>query len=205
MCGGSNKAANEANRQEQARQARIARNVSAVDAAFGSSTRAAEIADFLAATRQNYQLDLDRQRGEANRQTRFALARNGTSGGSADVDSNRLLSEQYQEGVIEADRRAQAAAAGIQSADEAARQNLVALATSGANVSNAAQRAASAFSTNIANARQDATQSGLNDLFSQFANIYKTSNETAERRRAARDYGTLYGNPYASTFSGGYR
>lgn len=205
MGGGGGNAQRDAERAEAERQARIAETQRRVNFVFSNPQRERDIADFLGATRQYYRTDADRQQGDAARQLRFAMARSGTAGGQYDVDTNRRLAETYQRGILEADRRAQSAAASLRLADEDAKNRLFSMAQGGLDMTTATQQAAQAMRNNLEMSRADARETGLGNLFSGFGDIYQNSVKQAEDRRAQRDvYNTLYQpKTYGSGFGGG--
>lgn len=208
MNSGSNKAANAANKQEQERQARIASTQSAVNRVFDSPGRQAEIDDVVNATRQFNTQDLTRQKGDADRQLKFALARSGVTGGSTQVDQQKTLGEDYSRGVLEVDRRARATGAELQAADQDARARLIQLATSGGDATTASRHAAEVMRTNLEAGRASATANGLGDLFVGLKPFVQNNRDDAQRRQAIYDAGrNLYG-PSASTgyaYGGGGR
>lgn len=208
MSGGSNNAANAANKMEKERQARIAGTQSAVNRIFDSPGRQAEIGEVVDATRQFHTQDLNRQKGEADRQLKFALARSGVTGGSTQVDQQKVLGEDYSRGVLEVDRRARATGADLQAADQDARARLIQLATSGGDATTAARQAAETMRTNLEAGRASATASGLGDLFVGLKPFVQNNRDDAQRRQAIYDAGrNLYG-PSSSTgyaYGGGGR
>lgn len=203
MSGGSNKAANEANRMEQERQASIRRTQGAVNAVFDSPQRAAEIGDFVGAMRQFYGDDLNRQQAVDNRERKFALARGGLTGGSVNVDMNRTAGEDYQRGLLEVDRRARGAGAELEAADQDARSRLISLATSGLDVTTGASQAAAAMRTQLEAGRAGAQAQQLGDIFGRSAKWYGDSAEAAVRRRADRDFGLYKPTAATSPYFGG--
>lgn len=204
MGSGSGDAQREAERAERERMAQIQGTQRRVDAIFSSPERERDIADFLAATRQYYRTDADRQQGDAARNTRFALARTGMTGGQFDVDTNARLSETYQRGLVEADRRAQGAAANLRAADADAKQRIFSLAQSGLDATTASNQAAQALRQNLDMGRVDAGERSLGDLFSRFGDIYSQSVKRKEDTRAQRDiYRTLYQPTTVPTQYGG--
>lgn len=188
-----NKAAQEA---EAERQALIDRNSARINSVFDDPSRQRGISDFLSGARKYYLDDLNEQKSEQDRQATFALARSGLSGGSRDVDLRRDLGKSYLKGVLTADRRAQAAAEDLRSSDQDLRRSLLSMASTGANVGNVGQQALTSMSGNIAAKRADLAQSGLGNLFEDFADIYSRSRDAADRRRAEREGLTLYGSTY---------
>jgi len=199
--GGGNRAQQQAEQAERERQAQINQTTSQINALFDSPDRQAQIADFQRAMQDLYQQDLARQHEGASRDLKFALARSGLTGGSRQVDANRDLGEMYQRGVLEAERKAQGAAANLRGEDERARANLTSMAMTGLSATNAANQAASAMRTSLEGARAGAMADSLGDLFGGIAEVRRRSEEDAARRRADNLYTSMYG-PYWSQFSG---
>lgn len=193
MGGESNNAQKQAERNEKARQAQITQSVNAINKVYDDPRREQEIGSFLDATRSFYGDTLQRQKLDNDRQLSFALARQGLTGGSRQVDANRLLGENYQRGVLESDRLAQSAAADLRNQDEQSRLNLTAMAQSGLDATTAQSQAASAMRNNLLSGQSTATAQSLGDVFGGMANIYKSSQEqAAERRGFNYGLGSLY-------------
>lgn len=193
MGAGSSNAQTVAAQNDAWRQSQIANSVDAINSAYNNPKREAQIQDFLGASRQYYTNDLDRQKAIADRSTKFALARSGLTGGSAAVDANRTLGENYQQGVLQADRLAQGAAADLRSADEQSRLNLIAAAQQGADMTTSASRAASTLQSNLASGNAGVKADALGDVFSGLSNIWTTSQQNAAQNRGYRDvYNLLY-------------
>ncbi len=195
MGSSSNSAAGKAAQAEGLRQSNINRAVGQINAAYGSPAREADIADFLGASRSFYRNEADRQHDVADRSLRFAMARSGLTGGSASVDANRTLGENYQQGILAADRLAQSAANDLRTADEQARMNLIAQAQSGANLTSGASQAASMLANNLGGARASMRADQLGDLFGGVATTVKNSRDIAAERRGNRDLYNLYFQP----------
>lgn len=187
MCGGSsNRATAQAEQNERERQAQIARSVGAINQAYNAPERQQQIDEYRAATEALLMQDLDREKGDADRNARFAMARLGLSGGSADVDTNQRLAETYQRSVLEAVRQAQGAAAQLQGQDQQSRQNLIALAQSGVDATTSAQQAAESLRVNLANARGQVLPNAANQAFAGFADLYRQSQDQRGRADAKR-------------------
>lgn len=186
-------AANQAAQAEGWRNSNINRAVGQINDIYGSPSRERGIDDFLGATRSLYGNELNRQKKTADRSLKFAMARSGLSGGSASVDANRTLGEDYQQGVLNAERLAQTATSNLRNADEASRQALIAQAASGYGLTSGAQQSASAMQNNLQSAQGGLTASSLGDIFGGLNDIYTRSRESAADRRGFRDvYGLLY-------------
>ncbi len=192
MGGGSNGSATKAAQEESWRQNNIDQAVNQINGIYGGAARKAEIDDFLAATRSFYSKELERQKGVADRSLRFAMARNGLTGGTASIDANRTLGENYQSGILSADRLAQQAAADLRTADDTSRMNLISQASTGMGLTSGAQQAAQAMQANLESGRGAMKADALGDVFGGLANIYTNSKNMADERRGSRAYGLIY-------------
>lgn len=192
MGGSSNGSATKAAQEESWRQNNIDQAVNQINGIYNGAARNAEIDDFLAATRSFYSKELERQKGVADRSLRFAMARNGLTGGSASIDANRTLGENYQSGVLSADRLAQQAVADLRTADDTSRMNLISQASTGMGLTSGAQQAAQAMQANLQSGRGAMKADALGDVFGGLANIYTNSKNMADERRGSRAYGLIY-------------
>ena len=204
--GGADAQQRAAQQAEEQRRAQVLAGQQAVERIYNTPEREAQIQDAVNATRGFLIKDLDRQNQVAQRQNKFALARSGTTGGSADVDSNRNLSQAYLRGVTEAERRAQAAGSSLRQADQNSKLNLFQMVQGGLDQTTAARNAGEAMRSNVASARAEAMQQGIGDVFQSFGDIYKRSRERAgERQTEKNQMQTFYQpNPYASRGIGPY-
>lgn len=186
----------QAQRAEDERRAQITRTTQNVNDIFNAPERQKQYADFGTALRTRYTEDANRQKSIADRNQRFSLARSGLSGGSAQVDAQRTLGEEYTRGLLQGEEKAQAGVRDLQSQDDAARLNLIQLAQSGLDATTAAQRANAAVAQSAQAARAGAVTGGLGDIFGQTSSLYKQQQEAAARRAGAlAPVGTLYGRP----------
>ena len=148
------------------------------------------------AARERDMLDLDRQKGDNDRQLRFALARGGQIGGSTQRDQQQTLGEDYTRGLLNVESRAQGLGADLSSRDQDARARLISLATSGLDATTGASQAAAAMKSNLEGAQSAAYGQNLGDSFGTVGSFIKESKDAAQRRRANQDaYGRigLYG------------
>src|SRR5574343_367398 len=194
--GGSNyakKAERNAARAEAARQKAMAEATSRVNAIFDSPDRAAQLENFLNSLRAHYRTDADRQKAIQDRRLKFSMARSGLTGGSAAVDANRTLGEEYLQGILGSESRAQEAQGNLKSADESSRLNLISMIRAGLDSTTAAQRAGAAMQSNAQIAKGESLASGLGDIFGNTAHIYKQQQENAAMRRGERAAYGIYG------------
>lgn len=187
--GGSNRAADEANRAEQERQAAIRNTQSRINAVFDNPARAAEIADAVSGARSYYMQDLDQQKATADRQLKFSLARGGLTGGSTNIDKQAGLGRDYTKGLLAVDQRANALGANISMADQDARARLIGLATSGLDATTGASQASAAMRSALEANQASSQMQGLGDLFGQFSKFYEDSLTAKRNREADRRFG----------------
>lgn len=192
MCGGGGKASGQAQEMERQRQATVAANVKDINSAFAG--RESQYDDFIGARRKQYGDELSRQQKIAARNTKFALARGGLTGGSAAVDAGKKLADELNTGTLTAENKASGELANLKSADENSRNQMIALAQSGASIGNGAAQTAAGLRANIESARSGSVAEGLGSVFGGAADAYKTMQEQAAIRRGLR-YSSLYGQP----------
>ena len=174
--GGGSSSADYMAEVERERQRKIAEATAAVNRAFNMTDRQALYDKQRDAVYELNTAEVERQAEEAARQNKFALARNGLLGGSADVDSQAELNRRTNEGLMNAAGFADDAAASLRRADETTKQNMLSLAQSGISGTDAAQLASSQLANNISNAAGDAAAAKIGNLFGDLG------------------YGYLYGN-----------
>lgn len=205
MSSGGNSAAKAANQAEADRQSAIRRTQSQVNTVFNDPKRQADINDFVGATRSFYQQDLDRQKGNADRGLKFALARSGLTGGSTQVDQQQLLGQDYGKGLLQVEQKAQGAGASLSAADQDARARLISLATSGLDATTAAQQASAAMRSNLEAGKSEAQLGSLGDSFGQVNGFLQNVKDQQKFRQGYLD-GTPGGKRVAlyGGASGGY-
>lgn len=194
--GGSNKASEEAQRAEAARLAQIKATQGAINGVFDGPSRAADIANYVNASRDYYTQDLNRQKADTDRNLKFAMARNGQIGGSTQVDQGKRFSDIYSRGLLEVERKAQGAGAGIEAADQDARARLLSLATTGLDATTAASQSAAAMRSNLAAGAGDRTMGAIGDMFAGFKPFIQDSKDRRDVRQANIDSGLwdIYGS-----------
>ncbi|MBK5570094.1 hypothetical protein [Ensifer sp. SSB1] len=125
--------------------------------------------------------EVDRQYTEAERSNRFALARNGLLGGSADVDSNADLQRRTNEGIMQATALGDQAASDLRTADERTRQGLISLAQSGIDTGTAQQTALAGLNANSQAAEGARGGATIGNLFSDLSQAYLANQVNAGR------------------------
>ncbi len=195
---GSNSAINAQNAADAQKQAEITQSQTAIANAFNNPQRNADINNMQAATKQLYQTSLDKQYGDAGRNLKFALARNGQTGGSTSVDQNANLNTDYDNGILKITQAANAAGARVRSADAQTQQNLQSLAQSGLDSNTAATQALTGMQQNIASEQAAADPTAVGDLFGNLGDFYNNSTSQKAYNDANKATGALYGNPAAT-------
>lgn len=191
--GSSNSAQRAAQASEERRRQEVLQAQSAISRIYADPRRESDIRDVENATRDYLQGDLDRQNSLNSRQLRFALARDGQTMGSVDVDQKRVAAENFLRGAVEVQRRANAAGNSLRQADQQSKLGLFSMAQQGLDMTTAARQAGETLRANLQSARADATESGLGDLFSSLGDVYKSSRERKGKADAERyQYDTFY-------------
>ncbi len=185
----------EAKDAEAARQGRITANVEGINSTFAG--REGQYKQFSDALRQRYDQQLSLKRKDAERQSRFALARGGLTGGSAAIDAGKILSRESGEATLAAERATQKGVADLTAADEAARTNLISLAQTGNDIGNPAAQAGTLLRANLQNANAADTTDGLGNVFASTAMTYRAQQDAAARRRGLKE-AQIYAKPFTT-------
>ena len=164
-----------ARQMEEERQARINAAVSQINNIFNNKVPESREQMYTNQRQAVYDLntrDVNRQAADAERLNRFALARNGLLGGSADVDSGFEINRMTNEGLMKAGGIADQAAADLRMSDERTRGNLISMAQSGIDTGTAQQMALSGLAANAEAAKSSAAAATVGDLFSGLSAAY---------------------------------
>ena len=164
-----------ARKMEEERQARINAAVSQINNIFNNKVPEGREQMYTNQRQAVYDLntrDVNRQAADAERLNRFALARNGMLGGSADVDSGFEINRMTNEGLMKAGGIADQAAADLRMSDERTRGNLISMAQSGIDTGTAQQMALSGLAANAEAAKSSAAAATVGDLFSGLSGAY---------------------------------
>lgn len=197
--GGARRAQHAAEQAERERQARIASTISSIDQVFSSPERQGQYDQFLTALRDFYGADATRQRDVADRERRFAMARSGLTGGSADTDSRLTLGDEFQRAILGAEDQAQAALGDLRAQDEATRTQLTQLAQAGLDATTATRRAGEAMQQSAAAMQSNARSRGLGDMFgTTLGAVERSRNAAAMRRGQQQPVGSVYGTGFGN-------
>ena len=119
----------EAKRKEEERKALVKKNNASINAAFDK--RAGEFDAYGNKLFEHNKGLLDDQRGDAQNQVNYALARSGHMGGSVDANQNAELEKLYQRGLTNLRSGANDQVAGLKANDNAMRNNLLGASAAG--------------------------------------------------------------------------
>lgn len=179
---------------EAERKQQIGATTDRINKIYDAPERQAQYGDFVNAVRDKYLGDANKQKVIADRETKFATARSGLTGGSREVDSKRQLGEEYTQGILQAENKAQSALGDLKAQDNSSRMNLIQLAQSGLDASTAASRAMANTKAGTAGALADSTMQGLGDVFAGSAAVYRKQQDAAALRAGrTAPLGSLYG------------
>lgn len=129
-------------------------------------------------------MEVERQAKEAERTNRFALARTGLLGGSADVEAGSELNRRTNEGLLRAGGIADQSAADLKVADERTRSNLISMAQSGIDTGTAATMALEGLKGNSAQAAAARSGATVGGLFNDLSQAYLINQQLAGRNNA---------------------
>ena len=129
-------------------------------------------------------MEVERQAKEAERTNRFALARTGLLGGSADVEAASELNRRTNEGLLRAGGIADQSAADLKVADERTRSNLISMAQSGIDTGTAATMALEGLKGNSAQAAAARSGATVGGLFNDLSQAYLINQQLGGRNAA---------------------
>lgn len=183
----------------------VTEQVPAYDPTEATGNRAAREAgytDLSKRVREYFMPDLQQDLERTNRNLNFALARNGLSGGSVEVDQRADVDRNYQKSLRDVEGRAITAGNAARSEDEATRLRLLNSVNAGLD-SGSALAAAAEAQRNATNSAFDAAKGGIvGSVAENVALLNQGYQQGAARDRAMRAYNQLFSGPGSST--GGY-
>lgn len=194
--GTNNSASNAAAAADAQRQNNINQSIGQINAAYGSPTRQAQIDAFGQNLNKYYTGQANEQEANSARNLKFAEARSGLTGGSANVDANTQLSKDYTKALLQASQLAQGGKASLEQADINSKNNLISLAETGANIGSIPGQVATAQKASLDSAQNYGNANALGNIFAGTAGIYQTEQNAAANRKAQiSPIGSLYGAP----------
>jgi len=200
--GTNNSAANAANAANNQRQQGINNAISQINSAYDSSSRNAQINSYGTNLQNYYTGQVNQQEAINARNLKFAMARSGLTGGSAAVDSNTQLQQDYTKGLLQASQAAQSGVASLQQSDINAKNQLTSLAEQGSYMGAIPTQISQAQSASLGAAQNYGSANALGNLFSGTAGIYQNEQTAAANRNAQNNpIGTPYGGSTSSPWN----
>jgi hypothetical protein len=145
--------------------------------------------------------DLNKERDITERELKFQLARNGLSGGSRDIDANRDILDNYQQGVLKASNLGTQTANDARSSDEKTRVNLINSIQAGLTAGDAVQQAYAGMSNNAASAQDAANATSLAGFF----DVLRSQQEKSQYQAGVNStQQQTFTSPYSKTSKSSY-
>lgn len=202
--GTNTNAADAAQASDAARQQGIQRSVDQINTAYTSPQRQAQYDSYGKNLNDYYTKQVNDAQEVNARNLKFAIARNGQTGGSFAVDANGQLNKDYTKGLLQASQQAQAGRSALQQADINAKNQQISLAEQGAYTGANATAAGQAMGANLDAAKGYTNTNALGNLFQGSANIYQNATTAAANRRAQQlPVGSIYGGSSGTSQFGG--
>lgn len=151
--------------------------------------------------------DISNNKSDAERATKFGLARSGLFGGSVDIDEHRNLAEANQKSVINANQLADNQVERMRSDDEATRADLISKINAGLDGDSAALTAVERMKNNRNEAMTAPPSSLLNNLFASagsFWNNYQYGQGYGQTQQQNRGGSSPYSSGSSGKLTGSY-
>ena len=207
MCGSKrNRAAEQARKDEQERQAKITEATNTINNIFNGPDGQGRAGMYRGHASNVFNLNrraIEDEAQDAIRQNKFGLARSGLMGGSVDIDSKADINERTNQGLLYAGSAAAQAAADMQMNDEQMRQTLLSMAQSGVDTGTVQTMALNGIRAN-----QEAAKGGqygylVSGLFDDLGQTYLYNQQMQGGRMVAPKGEQWYGVSRPSQTYGG--
>ena len=149
--------------------------------------------------------DLNTDRTKTEREIRFGMARNGLSGGSADIDANSEVLDQYNKGLLKATQNADSTVNSARSADEKTRVNLINSIRSGLDQGSAVSVAQEGMANNAKAAADEANSASLAGFFDSLGSLQRARSYQGALTAAAGTPAATAKKAGASSYGGTVR
>lgn len=186
MCDGGGGGDNGAAAREAERQRQQDEAIAKIDELFGirganaqanKEARDATYGTVRSDVINNFMPDLDKQKADSARATKFSLASRGLTGGSVDVDQNQELQDRYLKGILAVTNKGDAAANDIRSADSRTRLDMIGRINAGADANTATSSAINEMAANSNAARDAAVGQNLNSFFDDMVFLQRAKSD----------------------------
>ena len=191
--------------REAARRSRISSNIASIKERFYNPTtgqitagRQAMLDDVGQRVENRYLPEFQDESKDAKRELKFALARRGLLGGSAQADAEGRYEDRIAKGERDISNRVLAGKAEQERLDNALMDSLIGQANADADRDVLLSGITNQQNTNANNAAARINQNTFPNLFSDVSTLFKKINDTAQFNR-----GLTSNNPYGNMFGGG--
>lgn len=151
-------------------------------------------------TRNFFANQLEEDRAAARRDLDFYKARHGLVGSSQGIDLNTEFQRRYDRGLLDIANRADAASSGMRTSDERTRLNLINNIVAGMDQGTAMSSALTQLQNNAENARQQAMQGRIANVFADLLGGFTTARHNAGMQAALQQQQRdNLGNAFADT------
>lgn len=159
------------------------------EASVASGSERQKLYSKVAMDAKNLQLeDLNKEKGLAERDVNFDLARRGLYGGSREIDATRDIQDQFSKGLLTAENNAQGVANGLRQGDERTRVSLINNIRSGMGEADAASAAFNAMANNASEAEQNAKSQSIAGFFDSIRSAAQARNDANSYEQAFKKY-----------------
>lgn len=196
--GGSNSATEAATAADNARNTQIQQTVGQIQSAYNNPNRQNQIQDYQNNLQKYYTTQVNNQEATNGRNLKFAEARSGLTGGSADSDANATLGKDYSNAILQATQQAQGGGAALKQSDENSENQLISEAQAGNMTGSVAGQVSQAQTVGTQAAQNYGNANSLGALFGNTQGIYNNEATAAANRSAQNNpFGGIYNSKSA--------
>ena len=183
--------------REAARRGRVNSSINAINALFGTPARKAELDDVQSKVENKFLPELQEDTVDASRELKFALARRGLLGGSAQTDAKQRLNDRVSDTERDISARALVARNSAESSQQQLLNNLTAQAQADTNQGILLNQATVGQTASINHALDSARAQALPNVFQDVGTLFKQIVDQQNVRNGINQ--GLSGNPNEST------
>lgn len=201
--GTNNSASNAASAANTQQQQQIQQSVNQINQAYSSPQRQAQYQTYGDNLQNYYTGQVNTQEATNARNLKFAEARSGLTGGSADAGANTQLQKDYSQALLQASQQAQGGKAALEQSDISSKNQLIGLAQQGNFTGTIPTQIASSQSAALDASKNYANANGLGNLFAGTGQIWQNEQTAAANRKAQQSpIGSIYGGSTNSSGGG---
>lgn len=193
--GTNNSASNAASAANTQQQQQIQQSVNQINQAYSSPQRQSQVQTYGDNLQGYYTGQVNTQEATNARNLKFAEARSGLTGGSADAGANTQLQKDYSQALLQASQQAQGGKAALEQSDIASKNQLIGLAQQGNFTGTIPTQIATSQSAALDASKSYANANGLGNLFAGTGQIWQNEQTAAANRKAQQSpIGSIYGS-----------